>query len=82
MVQKRKPARNILAGPELEVLRVARERKKPDRHRTVRIPVGMVQAIEEFLKTLEANRLGYDSRADVVTAAIREFLKEMEKKKS
>jgi hypothetical protein len=36
----------------------------------------MVQAIEEFLFTEEAKKMGYDSKADVVTAAVRELLAE------
>jgi len=43
-------------------------------HMTVRIPRGMADAIEKFLKTEEAARMGFDSKADVVTAAIRSLL--------
>jgi hypothetical protein len=46
------------------------------RHMTVRIPRGIAKAIEEFLKTEQAARMGYDSKADVVTAAIRTMLTE------
>ena len=52
--------------------------KKPyiNRHMTVRIPRGMTEAIKEFLKTEQAARMGFDSRADVVTAAVRKLLNE------
>ena len=46
------------------------------RHMTVRIPRGIAKAIEEFLKTEQAARMGFDSKADVVTAAIRTMLTE------
>jgi hypothetical protein len=46
------------------------------RHMTVRIPRGIAKAIEDFLKTDQAAQMGYDSKADVVTAAIRTMLKE------
>lgn len=44
------------------------------RHATVRIPRGIVEAVEDFLKTEQAARMGFDSKADVVTAAIRNLL--------
>jgi Arc/MetJ-type ribon-helix-helix transcriptional regulator len=47
-----------------------------NRHMTVRIPRGMTEAIKEFLKTEQAARMGFDSRADVVTAAVRKLLNE------
>jgi Arc/MetJ family transcription regulator len=34
----------------------------------------MAEVIEEFLRTDKAKRLGLDSKSDVVTAAVREFL--------
>ena len=46
------------------------------RHMTVRIPRGIAKAIEDFLKTEQAARMGFDSKADVVTAAIRTMLTE------
>lgn len=46
------------------------------RHMTVRIPRGIAKAIEEFLKTEQAAKMGFDSKADVVTAAIRNMLTE------
>ena len=46
------------------------------RHMTVRIPRGIAKAIEDFLKTDQAARMGFDSKADVVTAAIRTMLTE------
>jgi Arc/MetJ-type ribon-helix-helix transcriptional regulator len=52
--------------------------KRPyvNRHMTVRIPRGMTDAIKEFLTTEEAAKMGFDSRADVVTAAVRKLLNE------
>ncbi|OGD54853.1 hypothetical protein A3K80_01365 [Candidatus Bathyarchaeota archaeon RBG_13_38_9] len=52
--------------------------KKPyiNRHMTVRIPKGMTDAIKEFLTTEQAAKMGFDSRADVVTAAVRKLLNE------
>lgn len=44
------------------------------RHMTVRIPRGMAEAVEGFLKTELAAKMGFDSKADVVTAAIRKML--------
>jgi len=46
------------------------------RHMTVRIPRGMAEAIEGFLRTEQAAKMGFDSKADVVTAAIRRMLTE------
>jgi hypothetical protein len=46
------------------------------RHMTVRIPRGIVEAVDGFLKTEQATRMGFDSKADVVTAAIRNLLSE------
>jgi Arc/MetJ-type ribon-helix-helix transcriptional regulator len=45
-------------------------------HMTVRIPRGMADAIEKFLQTEEAAHMGFDSKADVVTAAVRHLLME------
>lgn len=50
--------------------------KTVGKHMTVRIPRSMTDAIEEFLQTKEAARMGFDSKADVVTAAIRSLLTE------
>jgi len=44
------------------------------RHMTVRVPRGIATAIENFLKTEQADKMGFDSKADVVTAAIRHLL--------
>jgi len=46
------------------------------RHTTVRIPRGLAGAVEEFIKTEQAAQMGFDSKADVVTAAIRKMLTE------
>jgi hypothetical protein len=53
---------------------VQTSQKAVGRHVTVRIPRGMADAIEKFLQTEEAARMGFDSKADVVTAAIRGLL--------
>jgi hypothetical protein len=50
--------------------------KKLDRHITVRIPRSVASAVNDFLETNEAARMGFDSKADVVTAAIRNLLTE------
>ena len=47
-----------------------------NRHTTVRIPRGLASAVEEFIKTEQAAQMGFDSKADVVTAAIRKMLTE------
>lgn len=41
---------------------------------TVRIPVEMLRAIEEFLKTDVAKSRGFRFKSDVVTAAVRDLL--------
>mgnify|MGYP001072356108 CR=1 FL=1 len=41
---------------------------------TVRIPRGLTFAVEEFLWTEAAAKMEYDSKADVVTAAVRKLL--------
>jgi len=47
---------------------------KPPKHVTIRIPKEMFEAVEEFLKTDEAKKMGYLYKVDVVTAATRELL--------
>jgi Arc/MetJ-type ribon-helix-helix transcriptional regulator len=46
------------------------------RHMTVRIPRGITEAIEDFLTTEQAAQRGFDSKADVVTTAVRSLLTE------
>ena len=48
--------------------------KKKEGQKTVRIPRKMVEAIKEFLETDQAEKMGFDSQADVVTAAVRALL--------
>ena len=48
--------------------------KAEHKHRTVRIPRGMAEALEEFLQNPEAKRMGFDSKVDVITTAVRELL--------
>jgi len=47
---------------------------KPSKHATIRIPKALAEAVEEFLKTDYAKRLGYLYKVDVITAATRELL--------
>lgn len=47
---------------------------KKIRYRTVRILGNMVDAIEEFLQTEDAKRMGFVSKSAVVTTAVRELL--------
>jgi len=49
-------------------------KKRSDRHITVRIPRSVASAVDGFLKTEEAAIMGFDSKADLVTAAIRNLL--------
>ena len=60
----------------MEVSEQIQNRKFEKKHMTVRIPKGLTNAIGEFLMTEEAGKLGYHSRAAVVTAAVRSLLKE------
>ena len=48
---------------------------KPSKHATVRLPKDMVNAIEEFLKTDQAKKMGFLHITDVVTDAARQVLK-------
>jgi hypothetical protein len=45
------------------------------KHATVRLPKDLLSAIEEFLQTDTAKKMGFLHRTDVTTEAIREFLK-------
>ena len=47
------------------------------KHMTVRIPRGITEAIEDFLKTEQAESMGFDSKADVVTTAVRRLLTDL-----
>jgi len=49
---------------------------KESKHATVRLPKEMKEAIEEFLRTETAKRMGYLHITDFVTAAVRELLRE------
>jgi Arc/MetJ-type ribon-helix-helix transcriptional regulator len=48
----------------------------PKKHMTVRIPKGITEAIEDFLTSDQAAKMGFDSKADVVTTAVRRLLTE------
>ncbi|MEM0313941.1 MAG: hypothetical protein QXQ41_05275 [Candidatus Bathyarchaeia archaeon] len=48
---------------------------KTSKHATVRIPKDLLTAIEKFLETKEAKEMGYLYITDIVTEAVREFLK-------
>jgi hypothetical protein len=53
-------------------------KKYPDdvssKHATVRLPKDMLQAIEEFLLTEQAKKMGFLHITDVATEAVRDFL--------
>jgi len=40
----------------------------------VRIPRGILDVIDEFIESEQAKRLGLDSKSDVVSEAVRQFL--------
>jgi hypothetical protein len=46
------------------------------KHATVRLPREMLSAIEDFLQTEEAKKMGFLHMTDIATEAVREFLKE------
>lgn len=48
--------------------------KGKSHHKTVRISRSMVDAIDGFLRTTLAKKMGFNSKANVVTAAVRELL--------
>lgn len=49
-------------------------KNKPSKHATIRIPKPMAEAVEDFLKTDYAKRMGFLYKVDVITAATRELL--------
>jgi len=49
-------------------------RKNGGRLSVVRIPRGILDAIDEFIETEQAKRLGLDSKSGVVSEAARQFL--------
>jgi hypothetical protein len=49
--------------------------KITSKHATVRLPKNMLKAIEEFLETEQARKMGFLHITDVATEAVREFLK-------
>jgi hypothetical protein len=51
-------------------------KKTVSKHATVRLPRKMLSAIEDFLQTEEAKKMGFLHMTDIVTEAVREFLKE------
>ncbi len=44
------------------------------RHMTVQVPRGITEAIEDFLKTEQATKLGFNSKIDLITTAVRNLL--------
>ncbi|MEM1589633.1 MAG: hypothetical protein QW175_04380 [Candidatus Bathyarchaeia archaeon] len=48
--------------------------QKDSKHATVRIPRSLLEAVEEFLETEKARKMGFLHITDVTTAAVREFL--------
>ena len=51
-------------------------KNKDSKHATVRLPREMRNAIEEFLKTETAKKMGFLHITDFVTAAVRDLLRE------
>ena len=49
-------------------------KEKESNWTSVKIPAGLADSIERFLETAKARELGYISKADVVTAAVRQLL--------
>ena len=49
-------------------------RKNGGKLSVVRIPRGILEVVDEFIKTKQAKRLGLDSKSDVVSEAVRQFL--------
>jgi len=49
--------------------------KTASKHATVRLPKDMLKAVEEFLETEQAKKMGFLHITDVATEAVREFLK-------
>jgi len=49
-------------------------RKNGGKLSVVRIPRGILEVVDEFIKTKQAKRLGLDSKSDVVSEAARQFL--------
>jgi len=49
-------------------------KKNGGRLSVVRIPRGIFEVVDEFIKTKQAKRLGLDSKSDVVSEAARQFL--------
>lgn len=50
--------------------------KKNSKHATVRIPKSLKDSLEKFLKSKQAKDMGFLHITDVVTDAVREFLKQ------
>jgi len=49
-------------------------KEKPSKHATIRIPKSLSDAVDEFLKTDLAKKMGYIYKVDVITAATRDLL--------
>ena len=49
-------------------------KEKKAKSETVRIPAAMAEAVERFLETDRAKRMGYRYKIDVITAAVRDLL--------
>lgn len=61
---------SLRSPPKLTIM----PQKGKANHKTVRISRSMVDAIDEFLQTDSAKKMAFNSKADVVTAAVRELL--------
>jgi hypothetical protein len=44
------------------------------RYMTVQIPRGINEAIEDFLRTRQASRMGFNSKTELITEAVRNML--------
>lgn len=44
------------------------------RHMTVQIPKGINDAMEDFLKTAQAEKMGFNTKSDLITTAVRNVL--------
>lgn len=76
MTKENQPQQSEEEQKEMQITEQKYREISLKRHMTVRIPRGIAKAIEEFLKTEQAAKMGFDSKADVVTTAVRRLLME------
>ncbi len=58
----------------MQIAKVKTVKKNKKNHMTVSIPKSVDAEVERFLKTEIAFSMGFDSKADIVTTAIRNLL--------